>query len=295
MGTMPRRFIKFWFLCCFTGFFAFVLACDGFTQAMGGAAQRLEWPRTFTGQPDFAFTREEVLQEAKIRAKRENAREPVLPGLEGLLKDDTKYDPMGMKISENVGEVSSTVEVSGSAVRGQSLMEKLMLNVVALPAFDESSSLDLAEFEDMMRKTVSESLVAWQPEIKNFPLDGVLGSLVLQAVVLSPQKYVILNGDRYREGDSFKVQIPVQVPDTWILNALEEKIPEENVVGGEVIGKYREVFENVIAEFAQGRNQNPIIGQKMLVLPVRLTQILPRKVLLEAEGRQYELQVRFSY
>ncbi|NBX86467.1 MAG: hypothetical protein EBQ80_04425 [Proteobacteria bacterium] len=260
-----------------------------------GNAQRLQWPRTFTGQPDFAFTREEALQEAKSRAKRENAKVPVLPTLEDLLRDDIKFDPFGIKNEEITATVSGTEEVSGAMVRGKSLMDKLMENVVDLPKFEQRAGLDLAEFENTLRQTLQASLESWQPQIKNVPLDGVLGGLILQAVVMSPNKYVILNGERYREGDGFKVQIPVMVPDNWILSALENKMPDEKLVGPELMENYQTIFESVVADFAQQRNANPMLGQKMMILPVKLVQILPRTVLLEADGRRYELQVKFAY
>lgn len=260
-------------------------------------AQRLEWPRTFSGQPDFAFTREEALTEARTRATREGQPMPLAPTLPQLLNDDSVLDPMNVLAPkvELVTDASGTTVSETLVTRGQSLMERLMSQAVDLPAMAAPEKPDLTEFSAQLSATVTRTVANWQPQAGSYNFEGVLAGLVLQAIVTSPVKYAVINQQRYTEGETFRITVPVPVPEAEITRAMDARMPVSGMLPESTMDGYREVYRNILSGFNAKRNLNPSLGQQTLVLPVRITGITARQVLLDVNGQPYALTIRYAY
>lgn len=271
------------------------------TSATSSKAQRLEWPRTFSGQPDFAFTRDEALAEARARAARENAPLPMAPTLPLLLNDDAAFDPLGINkimVSETTVDASGTIiETSGTvpANNGQSLMERLMAQAVDLPAVASTAKPDLTEFNAQLSATISNTIANWQPQPGKYDFGGVLNSLSLQAIVTSPVKYAVINQQRYVEGETFRITVPLQVPESEITAAMRVQMPVSGTLPATLQASYEEAYTAILGGYTAKRNLNPTLGQQTLVLPVRIIAITPRQVMLDVNGQSYALQIRYAY
>jgi hypothetical protein len=262
-----------------------------------GAPAKLTWPRSFTGQPDFAFTRDEAFAEARARAVRDNLTPPVFPTLRMVATDETTPDPLRLSMQatsptfNELGEAISGTVVSGSI----SLLDKLLSNMQGLPSYATPSTVQTDEYLGTMQSLISATVANWQPDPNRYDFSAAVESLVLQAVVTSPQQYAVINGTRYTVGSSFLLRVPLMVPDIEIMNALQAAAPDEVGLDDATLATYAEVREAVLAAFAAARNLNPRLGQKVLNIPVMVERIEPRRVMLNINGQQKPLAVRYAF
>lgn len=272
-------------------------------QTGGSRAENLEWPRTFTGAPDFIFTRDEAVTKARTDAARSGSPIPMVPSLEMVIEDDTELDPLGVT-KPVVMMVSGTEEISGSegaevdiiAVGNrQSLMDKLMAQAVELPVVEGAAEPDLTEFRGQLSATISRTLVNWQPDSKRYNFSSALNGLMLQAIVTSPVSYAVINQHRYEAGDTFRISVPMRVPENVITEALEAQMPVSGTLTPALEESYRKVYGEVMDEFTAARTRNPAIAMQTLVIPVRVLAISRREVMLDLDGQPHALQIRYSY
>lgn len=278
--------------------FAVLVAGAAYAQAStpqtGTGENAVDWPRTFTGQPDFAFTREEVLKDARARPQTGKDTSSVrMPTLNEVATDETRLDPLGL------AALGSSTTVSSSAVSSSqpamTLMEKLLANSTALPTYTVSYTVDMNEFRTTLQQTIRSTVNSWKPDRSRYSYAGLISGLTLQAVVTSPEKYAIINGQRYAEGDTFQLKAPLSVPDTEITAALEKKMPVSGTVPENAYDQYQTAYEETISSFAAEREKNPDIGRQTLSLPVTVVSIVPRKVKLNVNGEEHELGIKFTY
>ncbi len=163
----------------------------GYSHGVGAQATpaKLEWPRSFSGQPDFAFTRDEAQAEARARAARENTTAPTPPTLLQVATDEEVPDPLGLKVAALSPTLSMTGEEISptAAVGGVSLLDKLLSNMTALPTYATPTTANLAEYQASLQQVISATIIGWQPDINRYDFSAALSGLTLQAVVTSPQ------------------------------------------------------------------------------------------------------------
>ncbi len=264
-------------------------------------AARLEWPRTFTGQPDFLFTRDEARADARTRAARENEPMPLSPSLQQLVEDDSTLDPLGLTApTQQVAGDASGTTVSGTdtitlSPRGLSLMDRLMAQTLDLPTVSTTAAPDLTEFTNQLNAAITNATANWQPSPGGYNFESVLNSLVLQAIVTSPVRYAVINQQRYAEGEVFRINVPVQVPDTVLQDAMTRLMPAPGALPAALEESYAAAYKKTWENYVFKRNQNPELGRQALVLPVRITGITARQVLLDVNGQPYALQIRYAY
>lgn len=267
--------------------------------ARSSRAERLEWPRTFSGQPDFLFTREEAKAEARVRAARENEALPLSPSLQQLLEDDSALDPLGLNAPkvEVVTDASGTIvsDTTATGSRGMSLMDRLMAETLDLPTVSSTVAPNLSEFNAQLNVAINNAVAGWQPAPGGYNIDSVLNSVSLQAIVTSPVKYAVINQQRYAEGEVFRINVPVSVPDAVITAAMDTIMPAPGTLTAALEESYAAAYKKAWDDFVFKRNQNPDLGRQSLVLPVRITGITARQVLLDVNGQPYALQIRYAY
>jgi hypothetical protein len=258
---------------------------------------KVEWPRSFTGQPDFAFTRDEALADAKARAVRNGDAAPQVPTLLTIATDDMVPDPLRLRAADGLSTDLIGAAPSGTLVgsEGEGGFESLGLGGFALPAYASPTALDLTEYKATLAQTISSTIRAWQPNPDSYDFGSVVKTLVLQAVVKSPETYAVINGMRYTEGSTFLIRVPLTVPDGLILEALDDKLPPEGVLDEASATAYKAAAEEALAAFAAARNANPMVGQQVLNIPVRVGAISDRKVELMVYGKPYSLGVKMLY
>lgn len=267
-----------------------------------GGAQQLNWPHTFTGQPDFAFTRDEAVVEATTRAARENTPMPLIPSIKQLVEDDATLDPMGLTRPQPVSAteaVSATEDVSdtqgASTNAGTTLLDKLMANAVSLPEIHISQTTDVTEFKANLITVISGTIAAYQPQPGSLSYGGAIRSLVLQGIVTSPQKYTVINNRRYQEGDAFKLRMTVPVPQLEVQSAVKAQLPPEGTLGDEQMKAYQAATADVLSAYAKGCAASPAACGKVVNVPVEVRQIRSREVVLDVAGRTYNLDMPYAY
>ncbi len=280
-----------------------LVASGAFAQTGGSRAENLEWPRTFTGAPDFIFTRDEAVTKARSDAARSGSPIPMVPSVETILNDDGTLDPLGVT-SPVVVAVSGTTDVSGtegeevdiiSVSNRQSLMDKLMAQAVDLPTVEAASEPDLTEFRGQLSATISRTLANWQPDSKRYNFSSVLNGLSLQAIVTSPVSYAVINQHRYQVGDTFRISVPMRVPEDALTRAMENQMPVSGTLTPALEENYRKVYGEVMDSFTAARTRNPDIAMQTLVIPVRVLSITRREVMLDLDGQPHALQIRYAY
>lgn len=252
----------------------------------GGGLNRLDWPRTFAGQPDFEFGRAEVIADAKGK----NAK-PV-PTLADLL-EDVPLDPLGLEGLKGAGTVSGTAEVSGTVVVGAA--QDVSGGIFQLPSLGGGDDMDLTGFRRGLQQRLSEYLQNWQPDLRTFELSYLLRNLKLQGVMTSPVRQAIINGTTYRVGEQLKASVTVEPSGAELLNVMEEQIPPAHTLTPAQAAQYREAFDTEAALVARNRQEAPANFQRTFTLPVTVRAIESRKVTLELNGMTYDLSIPFAY
>jgi hypothetical protein len=270
------------------------------TEPRRSNATNADWPRTFTGQPDFAFTREEAVTEARQRAQRDGSRPPVVPTMVQMGSDEAMPDPLGLRaaaaisnsLALDAGGVSGTADVN---INRQSLLDQLLQNASQLPVYATPTAPNMSEFKATLANTISHTIATWQPVPGNYSFGGMLASLTLQTVSTSPETYAVINNKRYVVGDSFLLQIPIYVPDNVIIEALQNLMPAPGSLSEETQKTFTEAYEEAIANYATARSRTPGLGQQIVNIPVKVVGITPRTVRLDVNGALHDLTIRYAY
>jgi hypothetical protein len=253
-------------------------------------ADRLNWPRTFTGQPDFAFTRDEALIESRRRAAQDNLPLPTAPTLEALLTDQGAPDPLKL----GAGSAVSLTEAFAEAAK---LVADTTLPSTpgSLPDLGNGPVTDLSGFRQNLPQLLAQSIAEWQPDLAQYDFSFITRQLTLQAIVLSPLTYTVINQQRYQAGDTFMLVVPLDVPDQRLEQALLSALPPSNTMSLPDYAAYTEAVQAQMAAFQQARSANPAIGQQQVRIPVRVVAITARHVALEVNGQPFELAIRYAY
>lgn len=261
-------------------------------QARGGAS-KVEWPKTFGGQPDFEFTKAEVLEARTKNALAEGDREPKVPTVADLLGDEKVT-----LISRVVAVVSGTDAVSDTESAKDAVLAKLAgfnLAMSSLPSVTEAVDVNLDEFKGELRRIVRKKVADFDLKPGRYSLDYVLNAMALQAVVTSPMRYAVINGEQYREGESFRVSVKIGPSDGELLDALAAALPAEGTVPEAQALRYQEAYEDMVKELAANRQANPIRLQRTFSLPVTILAIQSRKVTVEFNGQRHDLLIKYAY
>jgi hypothetical protein len=264
-----------------------LLACGSAAHAQEShRGTRINWPRTFGGQPDFEFARADVVKDATDAATKQGLPAPSFPTLEELLEDTTLTPLMLEELP--VENVSATATVSVTDVSQTGFIADI------LPAMDRDEKIDLTEFRTMLVGALAQ-------QVRTFRLsDGMdasylLRQLKLQAVVRSPVAYATINETRYKVGDTITLPLMAGPSDMAQINLLNGLKPPSESMTPEAADQYQAVVEDVIKELAAKKTANPAEYQKVFDLPVTLMEIQPRTVIVQFQGQKHELSIPFLY
>lgn len=248
------------------------------------------WPRTSGGQSDFEFSKQEVLQEKTVEAGRNGAPAPTVPKIADLLNDE---------IITLVPRVTvSATAVSATADEGVPVLERLRameLDMGALPSLTTVATVDMAEFKANIERAVEHAVATYQPQPGQYSLDHIMRGLVLQAVVTSPHRYAVINGQQYREGESLQVPVRLGPTDLDFIRLLQEQLPAPGTLSPEQTVAYEEVYEEAIQGLATLRQSNNKALTREFPMPALVVEIRNRTVVLDFNGQRHELGIKYAY
>ncbi len=251
---------------------------------------RVEWPRTFGGQPDFEFERGEAFEQVQQEKSRAGLPSPVLPKLTDLLSDD-RVEPL---------KIQGTATVSGSAPAqvdqedGVAVLDDLnsyALGLGELPSLTQVSDIDLTQFEDSLVQMAQERVAAYNPDLASFSFEYIVKELKIDSIMVSPVQSTTINGVRYAVGDKMTLHVPVSLPDSDMLQAMQQGMPT-GPMPEELKTRYEKAYENAVAKLAALRTASPEAFSKTLSVPVIIQAIHPRKVVVSIAGTEHEVAIK---
>ncbi len=266
------------------------------TLAAGAQQQsRLAWPNTFTGQPDFDFTREEVI--ADFERRQTETGIAVQIGDTKQLFRKTLLDPLG--IGSPVSSGSTTGKTAG---RGP---KRISANVSSFDATDFTQTItlssatsstqpntDLSEFKNYLTELLTNSDALKDTPVSEQSVQRQMNNLALQSVVTAPVKYAIINNIRYAEGDRFALTVNY-IPDIEIIEALlEQALPPQQSVPFSTYQELLTIRDEVLEEYKKDRQENPNKFMQRHQLYVTVESIASRQVVLNVDGVDYVLSLR---
>lgn len=282
--TLPASSSPYWLL------LALLLAASGVAQAQqaprGGA---VVWPKSFGGQPDFEFTKAEALAAKTRDAAAQGNLPPKAPNLADLL-DDEVVDPL-QALALDAGETSGTLPVAA----GPTKLPAMALAKGKLPDVGAAPEVDASGFEQALQYIVRRKVEDFALEQGRYSLGHLMQALVLQAVVTSPMRYAVINGQRYQVGDQFMLPVYAGPSDAELMAALASRLPVSGTLDDAVMVRYRDVYDNFLKNLAMVRASNPHRLHKRFEMPATIVDIQHRKVVIDFNGQRHELAVRYAY
>jgi hypothetical protein len=250
------------------------------------------WPRTSGGQSDFEFSKQEVLQEKTVEAGRNGLPAPSVPKIADLLNDEV------ITLIPRV-TVSATTATSGtSATDSLPVLDRLRamdIDIGALPSLTTVATVDMSEFKANIERAVEHEVATYQPQPGQYSLEHLMRGLVLQAVVTSPHKYAVINGQQYKEGESLQVPVRLGPTDLDFIKLLQAQLPAPGTLSPAQMAAYEEVYEEAIAGLAALRQNNPNALTREFPMPALVVEIRNRTVVLDFNGQRHELGIKYAY
>ncbi|PIZ31723.1 MAG: hypothetical protein COY40_01275 [Alphaproteobacteria bacterium CG_4_10_14_0_8_um_filter_53_9] len=249
---------------------------------------RLDWPRTFTGQPDFEFTRSDIIKDATESATRQGQPVPTPPTLEDLL-DDVELTPLDAPVIASPAGTEEVQDATADAATTKAARGNI------LPLLQAEREVDMSEFKTMLHAALKQQVDAYHIDPVRTDTSYLLRNLILQTVVTSPIQYAMINGKRYSVGETLQVPLSLGPSDVEQLALLETLMPPPESMTPSLYAQYEEAKEQVVATLASRKQSQPTVYQKTFTLPVTLVGVAPRKVQVQFQGQRYELALPYRY
>ncbi len=254
------------------------------------------WPKTFSGQPDFDFSRENILEE-RIKKSKDSST----PFKQQTLKDvliAKDVHPVYQPVQASK-DVSGTILTSTEdALEEISLLSELsnfkMLTTELPDMVSRTELIDLSEFEAHLQRVIERTIKETDPQFNEHNFNNELKRMSIQAISISPKKYAIINNQRYTEGERFQIPIQVMPIDQDIANAVTNAMPNKLSMTEDNYALYTELQQKVLANYAQTRTENPNSLLQTHPVTVTIKRIQRRKVTIRIFNTEYDLEVKFA-
>ncbi len=249
------------------------------------SAKALVWPKTFSGQPDFVFIKADVVKEALTKAKEEGAEPPTSATLDDVLNAQTTVTPLQLEAPNPKIKTDDSSEVSSVSISTPAQQDATLPDVLA------DALLDVSEFKAVLETAAHSAVRKARVNLKKYDFRADLARLTLQAVVRSPNKYAIINQHRYTEGDRLHITVPVQINADDIKMALNAHMPPQSALPPERYAQYVKTRDEVMTEFNTEQNAGNIKRSQRVA--VKIKRIESRKVILNIDGKDYDLEIKY--
>ena len=255
---------------------------------------QLAWPRTFSGQPDFDFERQEVINERK--ALEDNGEEVLAtPGsFDTLLRvpvvDPFNFNATGEKKKDDAEESSRITFTELNQTVENTLVENSEFSTQSA----ESEELDLDKFETFLADIMNQALKSSEPDPEQINVQALLSRIRIQTIATSPLKYAVINNQRYQEGQALVVAVPTMPSLTPVVAAMNENIPAENRVGKDAYKQYTDVRDSLIKGLKEKRGKEP--RHHMIKLPVKIhvQRIERRQITVNILGEEHVIELKYA-
>lgn len=276
---------------------------------------KLDWPRTFSGQPDFDFARDEVLKDLEEREE-----ELDINAYHGTINDLLKdlvvnpFTPRPRFLRENEKNLNIAnpflpleLVTSGNVVESNEELPSEIQPVSGLPEFDlitlklpsvdstNTSQVDLSEFKAFVDNIISQDFKTQDPNFTEHDFTKDLERLRLQSISTSPNKYAIINGRRYNEGDRFMLPVTIEFDDSGIRKIIEAYMPSILDVDEDVYKQYEKLRDDALAAYREKlKAQAQASNANRHKVSVTVKEIVHRRVILSVMGKTYEIELRVA-
>lgn len=279
-----------------TALWSFSLCC-GLMGSVALAQPAYEWPRTFTGQPDFDFNKQEVVAERQKRAN-EGEQISAAPATWLNLLRDSSITPYTIKTAqdekdqtdpENVGSLQAELNAALDSSPTSSVVDPDQ-PITTKEDSEKSQSRKMAEFKDFLTNALEQNLPNVPASQREINVNKILKELNIQTIATSPAKYVLINNRRYHEGEV--VRIPVRVPPDVkaVESLLASYLPDPAIVGNESFKAYNEIKQSVFKAFVRKRASNAKY-MKDVPLEIHIKTITPQKFTANILNKKHVVQL----
>lgn len=252
---------------------------------LAAEAQSVRWPATtsFRGQPEFEFSREEVLKDAETSK---------VAGRGRAVSGEMLAPSIGNLIQRSLTNPFDT-EVGDSATRGDIPQISLDIQIPDLPDLTVEDRLNLDEFESFLQSLLRAAPEQFAADFSDYDFSKELNKVVISSMMASPDPYVVINGRRFREGDRFLLPVRVQDNTSRIEQMIDDQLPNPHSVTEGTYQKFVQMRNDAIADYSRRREEALKASANGNVHNVSVTvrKILHRQVLVSVEGKEYVLRL----
>lgn len=274
-----------------------VLACISTHGIAQNNTRSLPWPRTFTGQPDFVFTKEEVAAE-RVRKGAELGLIFTQPTLKDIFTHSVDASKLLSPLTEPdiIDDSLATAEdIENAEISALENLDEYVTDTNELPDLaDEAPVLDLSEFRAHLYKLIDQTVQNATLNEANLNITQELQRIIIQTIALSPQKYAIVNNQRVHEGQKFMLPVTLTTTPETINAVLDKALPPENLLLPETFALYKELRDEVASDYAKTHAISPAAHQITRPLPVTIKAIRHRQIDIKVGNKIHTINVSFA-
>lgn len=261
------------------------------------ASRALNWPRTFTGQPDFVFTKEEVAAE-RVKKGAELGLVFIQPTLKDIFTNAAAPAQLLSPLAQSniLDESLITAEgIENAEISALDNLDEYTTDTNELPDLaEETPVLDLSEFRSHLYKLVEDTIQNATLNDTQLNMAQELQRIVIQTIALSPQKYAIVNNQRVHEGQKFMLPITLTTTPDTINTVLNKALPPKHLLLPETYALYQELKDEVASDYARTHAISPAAHQITRPLPVTIKAIRHRQIDIKVGDKIHTINVSFA-
>ncbi|MFZ2620121.1 MAG: hypothetical protein WAX89_04540 [Alphaproteobacteria bacterium] len=256
------------------------------TARSSAASSRMEWPKTFTGQPDFDFVRDDVLKERQ--RKKENGEDVggELPTWRDLLQVK-RIDTFMPKLI-----ISSTEPLLGYDATAEDQPEEEPTPANELPKVEAVADLDLEEFKAQLQDALDTAIKKAKPHYEEVNVAAEVQRIQVSTISTSPLKYAMLNNKKYKEGEHLLLQVRTMPSLEEVTFAINQTMPDAASMNAESYAAYAKLRDNVLTDFTNKRQTSPDMFVTKHPLKVLVKRIASRSITYEVLGKEYDVNLK---
>lgn len=231
-------------------------------------AQDIVWPNTFNGQPEFSFSKKDITAEQKKLAVGR-----------GRITDNDPVAALSVLVKRGVADPFAT--------RQPEIAPILNLQGPRLNDLLSDEDAPLAEFKKFVTALVEN---ASHLDLSSYDFNTDMQRIVIEALVSSPHAYVIINGQRYTEGDAFNLALAHQDETPHLRSTIDRQIPSPATLSEKTFLAYTNLRDEALATYQQILTASNAsgVGHKVRVM---IKRIQHRTLILSIQDKDYTLKL----
>lgn len=249
-------------------------------------AQDLEWPKTFNGQPDFDFIREEIIKEMEEELS-----------LAGELENIASIDKtLKSRIIDPFAKMDKILLTDDITLPSSASGEGLSLIAPDLSGFGSEAGniIDLSEFKIFIDNVLEQKQKVSREDLKlrNFTAD--MNRVAIQTIVTSPYKYVVINNQRFSEGDRFILPVEASLSSEDVAEKINKYLPPERSVDKQTYQEYTKLRDKAVNDYKIKKEKASKKSRVVQNLSVTIREIMHRRIKVSVFGKTYDIKLKFK-